>query len=118
MQKNKQNKKLSKVKDYGSLPMTQFEGSIERCIDILQEIKEKGCTHVKFNYYEPECCSSYDHSLEFSGIYLETDSEYEERINELKNREKAKREKYKQQRIKQKEERKSLYEKLKKEFDK
>lgn len=110
--------RLTLVKELGSERMNEFEGSIDHCINILQNLKDKGCTHVEFHFSEGDNCYCSDHRLEFFQTYVESDSEYKERIEEIKKYEKAKRERTVQQRIKQKEDRKKLYEQLKKEFEK
>lgn len=118
MKKNKQIERLTLIKDLGEVHMNDFEGSIDECIYILQKYKKEGATHVEFHFYEADYCNCCRHRLTLLQKYLESDSEYEERLNEIKKYEKLKKEKTVQQRIKQKEDRKKLYEQLKKEFEK
>ncbi len=108
MKKNKSEKQqLMKVGPM--IDLNKLNGKIDNLISMFQEYKLSGWTDVFF-------CSDYE--FELTQHREETDDEYEKRVAEEEKYEKLKREKQKQRRIEAKTERKALYEKLKKEFEK
>lgn len=112
----KKNKQLTKqiITTYGSsLRPKDLSGKIDDIIKCLQDFKLAGWTHLD---YEDE-----EMDYPYISIYqerLETDEEFQKRLDIEEAYEKAKKNKVVQQRIKQKEDRKKLYEQLKKEFEK